>query len=280
MRADLAVGASVALTLVFAALAVQRMRRDRILARVGSLDSSGSRSPRSRPRRGEILRMGRWLGLPAGGLAGMVVAGPPGLLAGAAAAFVIPLWRRRKVEERRRQQLELQLSDGVVAISDGLRAGHSLLQALRLSADGSEPPLRDALRGIVDRADMGAPLGDSLDSWVRSEPSQDVRLVSSVLKLHRRTGGDLPKVLDQLSRTLRERLSAAREVRSLTAQARMSGAILGFLPIGFFLFLSAISPEDMAAAYRSSAGATAIGVGVVLQLGAFIWIRNLLRVGV
>ncbi len=224
--------------------------------------------------------MGRWLGLPAGGLAGMVVAGPPGLLAGAAAAFVIPLWRRRKVEERRRQQLELQLSDGVVAISDGLRAGHSLLQALRLSADGSEPPLRDALRGIVDRADMGAPLGDSLDSWVRSEPSQDVRLVSSVLKLHRRTGGDLPKVLDQLSRTLRERLSAAREVRSLTAQARMSGAILGFLPIGFFLFLSAISPEDMAAAYRSSAGATAIGVGVVLQLGAFIWIRNLLRVGV
>jgi Flp pilus assembly protein TadB len=64
----------------------------------------------------------------------------------------------------------------------------------------------------------------------------------------------------------------------LTAQARLSGAILGLLPIGFFLFLSATSRGDVAAAYRSSTGATAIVLGLAMQAAAFAWIRRLLRV--
>jgi len=102
--------------------------------------------------------------------------------------------------------------------------------------------------------------------------------VVGVLQLHHRTGGDLPRVLDQLSQTLRDRRAATAEVRSLTAQARLSGAILGLLPVGFFLFLSVTSRDDIAAAYHSSAGATAIVAGLVLDAVAFVWIRRLLRV--
>jgi tight adherence protein B len=85
-------------------------------------------------------------------------------------------------------------------------------------------------------------------------------------------------VLDQVARTLRLRRAAARELRSLTAQARLSGAVLGLLPVGFFAFMSVVSKHDVQAAYRSPAGLASILAGLVLDGGAFLWIRKLLQV--
>jgi tight adherence protein B len=125
---------------------------------------------------------------------------------------------------------------------------------------------------------LGSPLDEALGRWVGQIPGPDVRLVAAVLRLQRRTGGSLPSVLDRLARTLRDRRAAEREVRSLTAQARLSGAILGLLPIGFFLFLSVTSKSDIAAALRSPVGGAAVATGSVLQGVAFLWIRKLLKV--
>jgi len=153
-----------------------------------------------------------------------------------------------------------------------------LLQAISLAADDVGAPLGPSLRELGDRVSLGVPFPRSLDRWVNEVPIPEARLIGGVLRLQRRTGGDLPVVLDRLARTLRDRQAAAREVRSLTAQARLSGAILGFLPIGFFLFLSITSRRDIAAAYHSSIGATAIVAGLLMQGAAFLWIRRLLRV--
>ena len=85
-------------------------------------------------------------------------------------------------------------------------------------------------------------------------------------------------MLDGVVATLRERRAAVREVRALTAQARLSGAILGTLPIGFFGFLLLTSRTEMLAAISTPLGRTAVAVGVALELAAFLWIRHLLEV--
>jgi tight adherence protein B len=188
------------------------------------------------------------------------------------------LARRRRA--LRAEAVAEQLGEAVAAIAAGVRAGLSLPQAIGFAADEGEPPLSHSLRDVLERTDMGLRLEESLDALARWHGGRDGRLVVSVLQLHHRTGGDLPRVLDQVRRTLADRRAAAREVRSLTAQARLSGAIVGLLPVGFFLFLSATSPEQMAAAYRSPWGLTAIAVGLVLETVAFVWIRALLRVDV
>jgi tight adherence protein B len=102
--------------------------------------------------------------------------------------------------------------------------------------------------------------------------------MAAVLQMHRRSGGDLPSVLDGLASTLRDRRAGHRELRSLTAQARLSGAILGLLPIGFFAFLGVTAPDDLSAAFAAPGGRAAIVVGFTLQACAFVWIRRLLRV--
>lgn len=258
---------------VLAGLALRTTRRRAVRERAGgaSLDA-GERPGASRPVPRAVLEAAVAL------VAGAGVAGFRGAVAGAVVALVARAWRARRAARARVEALGAQLGDAVSSVAAGLRAGLSLSQSVRFAADEGEPPLAHELRGVVDHSAMGLPLDESLRRWADAHEDADVRLVAGVLRLHRRTGGDLPRVLDRLAKTLAERREAAAEVRSLTAQARLSGAILGFLPIGFFLFLALTSREDMAAAYRSSLGATAIVLGLVLQGLAFVWIRRLLRV--
>jgi len=254
----------------FGGMAVRGADRESVLARAGvSLWSLAIRGS-LRSRRAFVAA------LAAG--AGFAAAGLPGAAGGPLAAVAARAWLRRRRAAREGELLEEQLGDAVSSVAAGLRAGLSLPQAIRFAADEGEPPLGPRLRGVVDRTAMGIPFDDALATFAGANDGPDVRLIVGVLRLHRRTGGDLPRVLDGLASTLRERRGAAREVRSLTAQARLSGAILGFLPIGFFLFLSVTSREDIAAAYRSRIGATAILAGLLLQGLAFVWIRRLLRV--
>jgi tight adherence protein B len=220
----------------------------------------------------------RWAPIP-GAAAGWLIAGIPGAVIGAAGGRVMPgMWERRRARTRS-ALLEDQLADAVSSLAAGMRAGLSLTRAIRFAAEEAEAPLASSLTSVADASDLGVPLEQALAGWARATASADIRLLAGVLDLYRRTGGELPSVLDGVAATLRERRAAAREVRALTAQARLSGAILGLLPIGFFLFLSVTSRDDIAAAFHSTLGIAAIGLGLAMQGCAFLWIRSLLRVG-
>ena len=270
-----------ALACVLVALAAQALQGGSLVDRIGRYTRAPEQPTAGREKAGAE----RWRRLlpAAGAVAGLFlggfVAGVPGGIAGLVSALVAPAVIRRRRAARQQEQIEAQLAEAVSSVASGLRAGLSLTQSIGFAEGEVSPPLGPDLRQMVDRAAMGIALDESLERWVASQAAPDVRLVAGVLRLHKRMGGDLPTVLDQLARTLRERRAAAREVHSLTAQARLSGAILGLLPVGFFLFLSATSREDIAAAYHSPTGSAAIALGLALDAGAFLWIRQLLRVG-
>ena len=206
------------------------------------------------------------------------IAGPvAGAIAiGAVVAAAWALGRRRAARAARLR------ADGIAevaaALAAGLRAGLSLTQSIAYARDESAGPVRRDLDRLVAALELGEPVGESLLSWADETGSDDARLVAGVVDLHRRTGGDLPSVLDGVVTTLRDRLAAGRELRAPTAQARLSGTILGALPIAFFGFLLLTSRHDMLAAIATPLGRTAVAVGLILELLAFAWIRRLLAV--
>jgi tight adherence protein B len=208
----------------------------------------------------------------------VITVGPMLALPGAVGIAVVrfALLRRKRASERRRAGE--QLADAVGAMSAGLRAGLSLAQSFAYARDEADEPLRSDLASLVDRIDVGTPVGEALSDWADAQGSDDAVLIVGVLDLHRRSGGDLPTVLDSLAGTLRERRAAQRDVRALTAQARLSGAILGMLPVGFFGFLLLTSRREMLDAIATPLGKTALGLGLGLEMLAFLWIRHLLEV--
>jgi tight adherence protein B len=211
-------------------------------------------------------------------IVGWVVWHVAGAVVAVSLVAAVPRIRQRRETSRRASLLEDQLAEAVTSLSAALRAGMSLSQAIGyIAAEGTEP-LASTFRRASDRIGLGLSLEDALGRWEAETPGADARLVAGVLRLHRRTGGELPVVLDQLATTLDERRAAMQEVHALTAQARLSGAILGFLPIGFFLFLSVTSRDQIDAAFRTPAGIASVVIGLTLQGLAFVWIRRLLRV--
>lgn len=259
---------------IVAGLAVRCAERTDIYRRVARSDPQ----PTGDGARPTIPGLG-WVWWPVGGAAvGWFVGGA----VTAAVGFLVvkvgsTVWVRRR-NSRLAATLDEQMADAVRSLAAGMRAGFSVPQAIEFAVREGEPPLATALARIVDNVSLGGELDDALDRWATEVGTEDARLVVGVLALHRRSGGDLPQVLDQVAATLRERTTAAREVRALTAQARLSGAILGLLPIGFFAFLWVTSRGEIEGALDSPIGVGAVVTGLALEGVAFLWIRSLLEV--
>ena len=249
--------------------------RERAAAVLGGFETPPApRGDRTRPPTGPLIAAGAV----AAGLVGYRFAGVAGSLASTAAVAIAPGLVRRRRTRRLERRMQEHLAEAVALVATAMRSGRSLLQAIGLSADDLDPALGATFRGLVNRVELGDPMDEAIDAWAVDVGGPDARLVAGVLKLHRRTGGSLSTTLEDLAATLRSRRSAAREVESLTAQARLSAGILGLLPIGFFLFLSVVARDDLEAAYETPAGVAAIGLGFALQGVAYLWIRGLLRV--
>jgi tight adherence protein B len=263
-----------AVAVLFLAGAAAAVERAAVLERAGWAAPTGaSRAGGDRVRRFLPLVamipawvVGHALGGTAVGLAAMGI------------AAVVPVWMERRRAAGAAKAVQEQLPDGVGAITSGLRSGRSLVRSIELAADELSPPLSPTFRRIADRVALGDTLDDALAGWVIEVGGADARVAAGVFGLHRRTGGALAGALDGLAATLRARRSAARELRSLTAQARLSATILGLLPIGFFLFLSVVARRDLQTAFGTGLGTGAVILGFALQACAYLWIRQLLRV--
>jgi tight adherence protein B len=259
------------LAVLFAERAARASRRERVRARAGVRRRPPSRASASVDPRA-------WAIPAAVGTLTAPVAGVPFGIAAAAAVVVGRIVRRRRRGRADAARRDEQLADAIGAIVSALRAGMSLPQSLAYAAGESQPPLADELAALVDEVDVGVPLGDAIGAWADRVGTDDARLIAATMELHRRVGGDLPAVLDQVAASVRERVAVAREVRALTAQARLSGGILGALPVGFFAFLWLTSRSEMQAALATPAGLGVVILGLLLDGLAFLWIRRLLEV--
>jgi len=260
------------LAALFADRAARSAGRRQILRGAHGRTESGERPPRVHIEARAVLSA------LAGGCVGLMVAGPPGALTGSAGALAIRRIHGRRGRKALADRRDEQLADAIGSLTAAVRSGMSVPQGIAYAMGEAGSPVRAELGRVVADIEIGVPLGEAIDAWAERSMSRDVQLVAGALDLHRRSGGDLPSVLDQVTATIRERVAVGREVRALTAQARLSGWILGVLPIGFFAFLWLTSRRDIEGALGTPAGLASVLLGLGLELGAFFWIRSLLEV--
>jgi tight adherence protein B len=212
-----------------------------------------------------------------GGVLGGRIAGPVGGIAGAIggpSALEGWLARRRAAALPRSEE---QLREIVVALAAGVRAGRSVRLALEEAARDVEPPLSEDLNAALRALDVGEPIDAALRRLAERPELPDARLVVTALSVHRRTGGELPVLLDELADVIGQRLEARREARALLAQGRASGAVLAVLPVAFVALLSGTGGDGLGAFYRTPLGSVLLLAGLALDGLGFAWIRRLVR---
>ena len=118
----------------------------------------------------------------------------------------------------------------------------------------SRPPISTEFSRVIREVNLGLPFEQALENMVRRVRSDDLELMATAISIQHTVGGNLAEILDSIAYTIRERVRIKGEIRTLTAQQRLSGYVVGFLPIGLAGFLFIAAPNFMRADVPEPAG--------------------------
>ena len=191
-------------------------------------------------------------------------------LAGAVAiGYWGPLFYVRRRQNQRLNAFNAGLADTVTLVANSLRAGSSFLQSLELVTRESQPPISTEFARVVREVSIGLPLEDALQNLNQRVHSDDLELMTTAIAIQYQVGGNLAEIMDTIAQTIRERVRIKGEIRTLTAQQRLSGYIVGFLPVGLLLVLMIIAPKFINPMFQQPPGLFGIPLGVfLLAIGA------------
>jgi tight adherence protein B len=176
-------------------------------------------------------------------------------------------WRQR----RRLKAFNNQLGDTLVLMSNALKGGYSLAQALDVVANKASPPVNQEFDRVVKEVNLGAGVEESLGRMVRRTESADLDMVATAIAINRKIGGNLSEILESISETIRDRVRIKGEMSAMTAQARGSGYMITALPIVLAVFMYFVTPQYFAPMLGSPIGiGMLIGAGIFMGLGQMI----------
>ena len=204
------------------------------------------------------------LGLPA-------LRNPLALLIAAFIGFMLPRFWLGRRKSSRLGAFNKQLPDTITLLANGLRAGSSFLQAVELVVRESRPPMSTEFSRVIREVNLGLPFEQAMENMVRRVRSEDLELMATAINIQHTVGGNLAEILDSIAFTIRERIRIKGEIRTLTAQQRLSGYVVGFLPIGLAGFLFVAAPNFMDPMFQKPPEALGLPLGVViLAMGGFM----------
>jgi tight adherence protein B len=202
--------------------------------------------------------------------------GPIGVILG---VVLVPVVARVVITtriDRRRKAFNEQLPDVLQLLISALRAGYALPQALDAVAHQAAEPARTEFERVMFETRVGRDITESLAATARRMKSRDFDWVVSSFDINREIGGELGKVLDSVARTVRERQELTRQIRTLTAEGRMSAYVLTGMPIVLVGAFSLISPGYFDP-LLTGIGPIIIGAALVLLATGWVWARRLIK---
>lgn len=182
--------------------------------------------------------------------------------------------------DRREAAFTNQLGDCLTMVANAMRAGFSFLQAMDLISKEMEPPISDEFKHVMRDINLGASVERALDDMDKRVNSPDFSLVVTAVLIQQQVGGDLAHILDTISETIQDRIRMRREVKTLTAQGRMSGWVLVALPVITGFLISATSPGYMEPLFNEKIGQIAIVIAIVMDIIGYIVIQRIVDIDV
>lgn len=176
---------------------------------------------------------------------------------------------------RREQRADVGLPEAVDAVASAVGSGRSVADGLALAAAAAPPGLAAELGAVVRAVHLGLPIAVAVDRWAEGSAVDGAPLVAAAVGLAGDAGGDVEQALAGVAATLRERRALGREIRALSAQARLSATTIAVAPIGFGAVALAADGDTAAFLLGSTGGLTCLAVGLVLDLAGFRWMRRL-----
>lgn len=192
----------------------------------------------------------------------------------------IPLAYVLHKRNQRFNKFEQQMPEALDLMVSALRAGHSLASSLGLVARETSEPIGPEFRICHEEQNYGLEMRTAMENLVSRVPLQDVRIVATAILIQKESGGNLAEVLEKAAHVIRERFRLKRQIRVHTAQGRLTGWILTFLPVALGFGLYIVNPDTMSILWKRPVGRDLLfGASVMTIIGGLI-IRKIVRMEV
>lgn len=188
-------------------------------------------------------------------------------LIGAASPFLLLMWQR----SRRVKQFNDALPDSIDLMSRALKAGHSTASAIEVVSQQGREPVASEFGEVFRAQNFGLPYRQALLGLADRVPSSDLRFLVTAMMVQKETGGNLTEILDRTTHVIRERLRIYGEVKTKTAQGRLTGGILAALPIILGGLINIVNPGYAKPLIHSPMGHDMLMVGAgLVSIGGFL----------
>lgn len=185
------------------------------------------------------------------------------------------------VSIKRNKRLALfgtQLSDALTIICNALRVGQSFQTAMKSVADEMEEPISREFMRVYRETQYGMPLETSLARLINRTKNSDLDLVCSAVVIQRQIGGNLAVILDNISGTINQRIQLRGEVKTMTSAGRLSGYIVGALPVFIIVLLMFLNPNYIDMFFSTSSGRMMLVVCVIMEAIGFSIVQKIVNI--
>ncbi|MFW5870924.1 MAG: type II secretion system F family protein [Verrucomicrobiota bacterium] len=206
-----------------------------------------------------------------------------GLIAGGIAAALAlqgPRQLLNILKKRRLARFNAQLVDTLMSMSNALKAGFSITQAFESVVREGNDPIAQEFDVFLQQTRVGVSFEEALEHLDRRVGSEDLSLVVKSIDTARKTGGNLTEILESISSTIRERLRIENRVKTLTAQGRLQGIVVGSMPVIIGILLVVVDPQMMLPFLRSPAGMISMAIVALLLLAGGLVIRKIIKIDI
>jgi tight adherence protein B len=202
------------------------------------------------------------------------------LIFGAVFGIMLPKLILKSRKKNRLQQFNVYLPEMITTLVNALRAGFSFLQALKNAAEEAPSPVKEELEITLREMQFGVSVEESLNRLHERMPSDDLDLMIQAILIQRQVGGNLAVVLEKNVHTIRERIKIQGQIKTLTAQGKMSGTVVALLPLGLSGMLSLVNPGYMTPLFTNPIGIALLCIAGVSMLIGFLLITKITTIEV
>ena len=225
---------------------------------------------------GELLLLS--VGLALLGLLLPALLGRPPILGLVLAAVLaaVPWWRMSRRRNKRIRRFETEFPEALDLMCRALRAGHAFATAVKLVGEEVPEPLGRDFRILFDEMNYGVPVPEALARLAQRVPLPDVSYFVVAVLIQREAGGNLAELLENIGAIVRARLKLLGDVRTLSAEGKLSAQILTVLPFGVAALVNLLNPKFMTVLWTDPWGQNVIGVALLMMCLGILWMRKVI----
>jgi tight adherence protein B len=194
--------------------------------------------------------------------------------------FGLPDFYMNQKRKKRLNLLPHQLIDTLGMMGNSMRAGFSFIQAMQLAGKEMPDPIGPEFERVVREIGLGIPIEEVFEAVINRLPSKELEVALQAILAQRKSGGNLAELLETMEETIRGRVRVLGELKTLTAQGKMSSWVITLLPVGLALYFYFMSPDYFLPMFDHPLGIAMISIASIFIILGWVVIQKIVKIEV